>query len=131
VVCLTWFSSGSQRWHDDTLTFAILTRVGRPVPGQAMLQDLSPVTKKITIAIQKARGGLVRTLPNSEPKLRVMFDKLAAHGPVLVVVDQPATMGMTPLRSWACWSATTVTGRAPICLHRQRGHVPPQRRGRD
>jgi hypothetical protein len=28
-------------------------------------------------------------LPNSEPKLRAMFDKLAAHGPVLVVVDQP------------------------------------------
>jgi transposase len=36
-------------------------------------------------------------LPNSEPKLRVMFDKLAAHGPVLVVVDQPATIGALPV----------------------------------
>lgn len=32
-------------------------------------------------------------LPNSEPKLRAMFDKLAAHGPLLVVVDPPATIG--------------------------------------
>lgn len=36
-------------------------------------------------------------LPNSEPKLRAMFDKLAAHGPVLVVVDQPATVGALPV----------------------------------
>ena len=26
-------------------------------------------------------------LPNSEPKLRALFDKLAQHGPLLVVVD--------------------------------------------
>jgi transposase len=36
-------------------------------------------------------------LPNSEPKLRVLFDKLAAHGPLLVVVDQPATIGALPV----------------------------------
>ncbi|HEU0086267.1 MAG TPA: IS110 family transposase, partial [Pseudonocardiaceae bacterium] len=36
-------------------------------------------------------------LPNSEPKLRAMFDKLAAHGPVLVIVDQPATIGALPV----------------------------------
>ena len=36
-------------------------------------------------------------LPNSEPKLRAMFDKLATHGPVLVVVDQPATIGALPV----------------------------------
>ncbi|WP_116206789.1 IS110 family transposase [Amycolatopsis circi] len=36
-------------------------------------------------------------LPNTEPKLRAMFDKLAAHGPVLVVVDQPATIGALPV----------------------------------
>src|SRR5690242_13772101 len=36
-------------------------------------------------------------LPNSEPKLRAMFGKLAAHGPVLVVVDQPATIGALPV----------------------------------
>jgi transposase len=36
-------------------------------------------------------------LPNSEPKLRTLLDKLAAHGPVLVVVDQPATIGALPV----------------------------------
>lgn len=36
-------------------------------------------------------------LPNSEPRLRAMFDKLATHGPVLVVVDQPATIGALPV----------------------------------
>ncbi|WP_243789484.1 IS110 family transposase [Saccharopolyspora gloriosae] len=36
-------------------------------------------------------------LPNSEPKLRAVFDKLAQHGPVLVVVDQPATIGALPV----------------------------------
>jgi Transposase len=35
-------------------------------------------------------------LPNSEPKLRALFDKLVAHGPLLVVVDQPATIGALP-----------------------------------
>uniref|UniRef100_UPI000365EF81 IS110 family transposase n=1 Tax=Actinoalloteichus spitiensis TaxID=252394 RepID=UPI000365EF81 len=36
-------------------------------------------------------------LPNSEPKLRAMFDKLAKHGTLLVVVDQPATIGALPI----------------------------------
>ncbi|MGW5648885.1 IS110 family transposase [Saccharopolyspora sp. NPDC003752] len=36
-------------------------------------------------------------LPNSEPKLRALFDKLAAHGPLLAVVDQPATIGALPV----------------------------------
>jgi transposase len=36
-------------------------------------------------------------LPNSEPRLRALFDKLAAHGPLLVVVDQPATIGALPV----------------------------------
>ncbi|TKG58125.1 IS110 family RNA-guided transposase [Prauserella endophytica] len=36
-------------------------------------------------------------LPNSEPKLRTLFDTLAAHGPLLVVVDQPATIGALPV----------------------------------
>src|SRR5918997_2335427 len=36
-------------------------------------------------------------LPNSEPKLREVFGKLAVHGPVLVVVDQPATIGALPV----------------------------------
>ncbi|MEV3857546.1 IS110 family transposase [Streptomyces sp. NPDC050095] len=39
-----------------------------------------------------------RRLPNSEPKLREVFIKLKAkHGQVLVIVDQPASIGALPL----------------------------------
>ena len=38
-----------------------------------------------------------QSLPNSEPKLRAVFDKLAEHGRLLVVVDQPATIGALPV----------------------------------
>ncbi|MEU2482939.1 IS110 family transposase [Streptomyces sp. NPDC004126] len=39
-----------------------------------------------------------KRLPNSEPKLREVFGKLQAkHGAVLVVVDQPASIGALPL----------------------------------
>lgn len=39
-----------------------------------------------------------KPLPNSEPKLRELFDKLKAkHGTVLMVVDQPASIGALPL----------------------------------
>ena len=39
-----------------------------------------------------------KPLPNSEPKLRELFEKLRAkHGTVLVVVDQPASIGALPL----------------------------------
>ncbi|MCP2256307.1 Transposase [Prauserella aidingensis] len=36
-------------------------------------------------------------LPNSEPRLREVFDRLASHGRILVVVDQPATIGALPV----------------------------------
>jgi len=38
-----------------------------------------------------------KPLPNSEPELREVFDKLAKHGRVLVVVDQPNTIGALPV----------------------------------
>lgn len=39
-----------------------------------------------------------RRLPNTAPKLRELFAKLQAkHGIVLVVVDQPASIGALPL----------------------------------
>ncbi|MFF3350533.1 transposase, partial [Streptomyces sp. NPDC002779] len=39
-----------------------------------------------------------KRLPNSEPKLREVFGKLKAkHGTVLVVVDQPASIGALPI----------------------------------
>ena len=36
-------------------------------------------------------------LVNTEAKLRQVFDKLAQYGPVLVVVDQPASIGALPV----------------------------------
>ncbi|AXH89348.1 IS110 family transposase [Micromonospora aurantiaca] len=36
-------------------------------------------------------------LPNAEARLRQLFDKLARHGRVLVVVDQPASIGALPV----------------------------------
>lgn len=39
-----------------------------------------------------------KQLPSSEPKLRAVFDKLTAkYGSVLVIVDQPASIGALPL----------------------------------
>lgn len=38
-----------------------------------------------------------KPLPQDETKLASLFDKLAQHGPVLVVVDQPATIGALPV----------------------------------
>ncbi|PWJ02318.1 IS110 family transposase [Streptomyces sp. NWU49] len=41
---------------------------------------------------------LDKRLPNSEPRLRAVFEKLRAKfGPVLVIVDQPASIGALPL----------------------------------
>jgi hypothetical protein len=40
-------------------------------------------------------------LPDSEPTLREVFDKLAKHGRILVVVDQSATIGALPATSWS------------------------------
>lgn len=36
-------------------------------------------------------------LPNTEARLRALFDKLARHGKLLVVVDQPASIGALPV----------------------------------
>jgi transposase len=38
-----------------------------------------------------------KALPNSEPRLRALLAKLARHGRVLVVVDQPASIGALPV----------------------------------
>lgn len=36
-------------------------------------------------------------LPNDETKLRALIGRLKAHGPILLVVDQPATVGALPV----------------------------------
>lgn len=38
-----------------------------------------------------------RPLPNDERRLRAVLDQLASHGVVLLVVDQPATIGALPV----------------------------------
>lgn len=38
-----------------------------------------------------------RALPQDEARLRALFEELAALGPVLVVVDQPASIGALPV----------------------------------
>jgi len=38
-----------------------------------------------------------KALPQDEGKLKALFDSLAVHGPVLVVVDQPASIGALPV----------------------------------
>ena len=46
-----------------------------------------------TALSQEGRKVLDRTLPNNEERLRALYKKLADHGNLLVVVDQPATIG--------------------------------------
>lgn len=56
--------------------------------GEHHATALTPAGKK----------AFARRLPNSEPKLREVFAKLIAkHRTVLVVVDQPASIGALPL----------------------------------
>ncbi|MET9490054.1 IS110 family transposase [Nocardia sp. NPDC006630] len=38
-----------------------------------------------------------KALPNDETRLRAVFERLAAHGPLLIVVDQPNTIGALPV----------------------------------
>lgn len=51
-----------------------------------------------TAVTQAGKEAFDKRLPNTEPKLRELFAKLQAkHGTVLVVVDQPASIGAMPL----------------------------------
>ena len=38
-----------------------------------------------------------KPLPQDEARLRALFDSLAVHGAVLVIVDQPASIGALPV----------------------------------
>lgn len=51
-----------------------------------------------TAVTRAGKKAFDKRLPNTEPKLRELFAKLQAkHGTVLVVVDQPASIGALPL----------------------------------
>lgn len=50
------------------------------------------------VALNRAGKRLLdSSLPNDETKLRALIAKLKEHGPVLLVVDQPATIGVLPV----------------------------------
>ena len=50
------------------------------------------------VALSRAGGRLFdKALPNDETKLRAVLTQLAQHGQVLLVVDQPATIGALPV----------------------------------
>jgi hypothetical protein len=65
-------------------------------------------------------------LPNSEPKLRALFDELAAHGPALVVVDQPATVGALPVAVARACGHQVAYLPGPTTLRRPVRHAPQQ-----
>ena len=46
-----------------------------------------------TALIRNGRKVLDRALPNDKERMRALYEKLADHGSLLVVVDQPATIG--------------------------------------
>ena len=57
---------------------------------------VSGVNKKRAVGNVLSRDGqkvLDKALPNDEERLRALYEKLADHGSLLVVVDQPATIG--------------------------------------
>jgi hypothetical protein len=74
----------------------------KEAPGEHRLRDLLrlDVGKSGHHAVALTRDGTRvhdRELPQDEGRLRALFTDLAARGPVLVVVDQPATIGALPV----------------------------------
>ncbi len=74
-------------WTTSTTwaSFSVWTSARAPIAGNG----LTPARKKV----------FDKQLPNNEPRLRAVFDKLAAKfGTALVVMDQPSSIGALPLR---------------------------------
>ena len=62
-----------------------------------------------------------KALPNDEGRLRAVFDRLATHGPLLIVVDQPNTIGALPVTvARSCGAATVHFGSRSGELGRMR-----------
>ena len=68
---------------------------------------------------RKGRRLFDGALPNDESKLRSLISKLKEHGEVLLVVDQPATVGALPVavaRDEGVWVAyLPATHRRSAC----------------
>ena len=73
-----------ERWISRTSTSSSVPGVGKAEHWATALS-------------QEGRKVLDRTLPNDEERLRALYKKLADHGNLLVVVDQPATIGALAL----------------------------------
>lgn len=59
-----------------------------------------------------------KALPNDENKLRALISDLKQHGQILLVVDQPATIGALPVavaRSGSPCRIPSRAGNAPYC----------------
>ena len=74
----------------------------REVAGEMDIEDIDVLRRHQASARSEhwatalSRDGqkvLDRALPNDEERLRAVYKKLASHGSLLVVVDQPATIG--------------------------------------
>ena len=49
-----------------------------------------------------------KPLPNTEAKIRSVLEQLAEHGPALLVVDQPTTLGALPVAVAQAWALAVV-----------------------
>ena len=54
--------------------------------------DVGKTDHWATALNQEGRKVFDRALPNNEDRLRALYEKLASHGSLLVVVDQPAAI---------------------------------------
>ena len=60
-----------------------------------------------------------KALPNDEARLRAILEELAtAHGPVLMVVDQPATIGVLPVAVAQAMESVTVAYLPGLAMRR-------------
>jgi len=55
--------------------------------------DVGKAEHWATALSREGRKVFDKPLPNDEERLRAFYDKLADHGSLLVVVDQPAAIG--------------------------------------
>src|SRR5450755_4414442 len=59
--------------------------------------DVGKGTHHAVALDRKGKRLLDSALPNDESKLRALIGKLKEHGQILLVVDQPATVGALPV----------------------------------
>src|SRR5664279_3419947 len=101
---VTWMPRLAARWSGRS------ARCDRPGTGREVLvlkgyDEVAvflgwDVGKQGHHAVAQDRSGkklLDRALPNDEAKLRELYGRMKVHGPVLLVVDQPATIGALPV----------------------------------